>query len=205
MTNKSSLLLLIGGIGCALVLSSLVFTGKNAETDQNGASGEVEEAIPNLRAKAKLKEYDPQRAMELHRAIKTRGLKGMRAPKIAKAANQSGESRYDAYLLTALGMPALAGAPTQDTLGTQGPRVDLAHESGKWSAAMVDLDRDGSWDEKWSVSEGTVKRQVSTADNNTYDKEVHFIGGVWTLPPGSKVPKAAGAATKAASPAQTAN
>lgn len=192
MTHKSSLLLLVGGIGIALVLSWTVFPGTNAETEQNGLSSEVEPGVPSMRAPTKLSEYDPKRAMELHRAIKTRGLKGVPSPKKIDVDNAAGSAsnRYDAYLLTALGMPALAGAPTQDTLGKQAPRVDLEHEAGKWARASVDLDRDGVWDEKWSIANGTVKRQVSSADNSTFDKEVHFIGGVWTLPPGSNVPAA---------------
>ena len=204
MNNKTSLFLLVGGIGCALVLSWLVFPGESAEKEQSGLSSDVGEDTPSLRARTKLKEYDPKRAMELHRAIKTRGIKNMRAPGQTKATNNAGENRYDAYLITALGMPALASAPTQDTLGKEGPRVDLAHEGGKWVRATVDLDRDGTWDEKWSTLNGTVRRQVSTADNNTYDKEVHFIGGVWTLPPGSGLPAATSATQKTGMPAKTA-
>lgn len=190
MTNKTSLWVLVGGIGVALLGSWLLFPQTN---EQRGDSAQVDEASDErriVRAKSKLVDYDPRGALELQRAIKARGLRQFNAPKITPPAAQpeAKKARYDGYLLTALGMPALASAPSQDALGPAGPRVDLEHESGKWIRASVDLDRDGNWDEKWSVVQGVVQRKVSSQDNAAYDKEVHFLGGHWTLPPGAPFP-----------------
>lgn len=193
MANKTYLLLVVGGIGIALLTSWFVMPAAPAAVGSENAASDEKAQMAQLRVSSKLREYDPGRAMELHRAIKTRGLPAVNAPKISEAPAQpdAAKNRYDGYLLTALGMPALADAPTENALGREGPRVDLEHDAGKWARASVDLDRDGKWDEKWSIVQGTVRRSVSSRDDANYDKEVHFIGGVWTLPIGTPMPAAA--------------
>ncbi|MCE7869580.1 hypothetical protein DYH09_04280 [bacterium CPR1] len=52
--------------------------------------------------------------------------------------------------------------------------------------AELDLDRDGRWDEKWSHQNGSVKRQVSSADDDkTYDLELTLTDSGWVAAGGT--------------------
>lgn len=47
----------------------------------------------------------------------------------------------------------------------------------------LDLDRDGKWDEKWTVTSGAkgtgVKRHVAPADDESYSETYDLVRGVW--------------------------
>jgi hypothetical protein len=49
-----------------------------------------------------------------------------------------------------------------------------------WTRLKVDLDRDEKDDEKWTLANGQPdKRQVSTRDDEQYDREYRWRGGQW--------------------------
>ncbi|HBP18875.1 MAG TPA: hypothetical protein DEA08_13955 [Planctomycetes bacterium] len=55
---------------------------------------------------------------------------------------------------------------------------------GQVNRLKIDLDRDGKWDEKWTIEEGgaKVKRQVSSGDDDTlYDREYRLRGRKWAV------------------------
>jgi hypothetical protein len=60
---------------------------------------------------------------------------------------------------------------TKDATPNRPYKVNLYAEGGKYVRAKVDLDRNGKWDEKWSVEEKNgervYKRQVSPTDDDT--------------------------------------
>lgn len=52
--------------------------------------------------------------------------------------------------------------------------------SPTWTRLKIDLDRDNKDDEKWTLANGQPdKRQVSTQDDEQYDKEYRWQGGKW--------------------------
>ena len=52
--------------------------------------------------------------------------------------------------------------------------------SPTWTRLKIDLDRDDKDDEKWTLTNGQPdKRQVSTRDDEQYDKEYRWQGGKW--------------------------
>jgi hypothetical protein len=52
--------------------------------------------------------------------------------------------------------------------------------SSTWTRLKLDLDRDEKDDEKWTLSAGQPdKRQVSTRDDEQYDREYRWRGGQW--------------------------
>ena len=52
--------------------------------------------------------------------------------------------------------------------------------SPTWTRLKIDLDRDDKDDEKWTLNAGQPdKRQVSTRDDEQYDKEYRWQGGKW--------------------------
>lgn len=59
-------------------------------------------------------------------------------------------------------------------------RVDLARAAvgGLATAAKVDLDRDGRWDERWSMGD-VVTREVSPADDGRYTERYRWEEGDW--------------------------
>ena len=63
------------------------------------------------------------------------------------------------------------GDKAKDATPNRPYKVNLYAEGGKYVRAKVDLDRNGKWDEKWSVDdkngERVVKRQVSPSDDDT--------------------------------------
>jgi hypothetical protein len=64
-------------------------------------------------------------------------------------------------------------------------KVSLYQDAGHAHAnrVKVDLNRNEKWDEKWTVdldaSPRVVKREVSTADDETYDEEWRLDGETW--------------------------
>jgi hypothetical protein len=52
--------------------------------------------------------------------------------------------------------------------------------SPTWTRLKIDLDRDNRDDEKWTLSNGQMdKRQVSTRDDEQYDREYRWRNGKW--------------------------
>ncbi len=104
-----------------------------------------------------------------------------------------------AAILERLEQP-MSGAKVKDAFKGKSYKVNLYGSGGKVERIKLDLDRDNSWDEKWSletpgVLEG-LKRQISTADDNTsYDKELFYRGGVFRPKEGSEPAPSTGGET----------
>ena len=59
-------------------------------------------------------------------------------------------------------------------------RSDTAKGSSTWNRVKLDLDGDKRIDEKWNVrADGTIERQVSTADDDNYTETYRLEGGRW--------------------------
>ena len=74
---------------------------------------------------------------------------------------------YRSYLLRTLGKPANSDK-IKDALGHGLAKVNVYAEHGRWARAKVDLNRNDKWEEKWWVEDGSIMRQVSPADNESY-------------------------------------
>jgi hypothetical protein len=68
-------------------------------------------------------------------------------------------------------------APGRDLM-PNGPRVDLSAERGR-SVGRVDLDRDGKWDEVWSIELDEVRRYVSPLDDDQLTERYAWTNGAW--------------------------
>jgi len=71
-----------------------------------------------------------------------------------------------------------------DVLPDETFRFDVVQEpnSPTWGKARLDLDRDGKFDEKWTLGgDGSrpAKRRVSTHDDGHYDREDRWRDGRW--------------------------
>lgn len=103
----------------------------------------------------------------------------------------------------------MAGSKVKDAFKGRAYKVNLYGSGGKVERLKIDLDRDNSWDEKWScetpgVLEG-IKRQISTADDATvYDKELFYRGGVFRPKEGSEPAPSSGGGETAPSGGETA-
>ena len=64
---------------------------------------------------------------------------------------------------------------------SSGWKVNLYQDAGKKSVnrLKIDLDGDGKWDEKWTIEDDQVKRQVAPADDERYTEEWRLRGDVW--------------------------
>lgn len=77
-----------------------------------------------------------------------------------------------------------AGDKVKDATPNRPYKVNLYAEQGKYVRAKVDLNRNGKWDEKWSVDEKTgtrvYKRQVSPSDDDlNYPDKFKLRGKLW--------------------------
>ena len=104
-------------------------------------------------------------------------------------------SGWDARVAGLMGQPA-AGDKKKDALGPSGPKVNLYADEGAttWNRAKVDLDRDEKWDEKWTLKDGVIERQVAPNDDEQYTTTMIWSGGAWTSPGAANAATAATAA-----------
>ena len=75
-----------------------------------------------------------------------------------------------------------SGDKIKDALPREAYKVNVYRDgaSPTWNRLKVDYDRDEKWDEKWDLEDGRpAKKQISTADNDSYDKEYRWQGGQW--------------------------
>lgn len=64
-------------------------------------------------------------------------------------------------------------------------KINVYQDAGQPTAnrLKVDLDRDERWDEKWTFEPGGgVLRQVASADDEVYDRELRWDGSAWRGP-----------------------
>jgi len=92
-------------------------------------------------------------------------------------------SSWDATVASMMGKPA-EGDKKKDALGSRGPKVNLYAEDGSkvWNRAKVDLDRDEKWDEKWTLKDGVIERQIAPGDDEQYTKSMSWRNGKWESP-----------------------
>ena len=61
-------------------------------------------------------------------------------------------------------------------------RCDFTKGFTSWNRIKVDFDKDKNYDEKWSFREnGQIVKQISSADDETYDYEYILRGTTWEL------------------------
>ena len=86
----------------------------------------------------------------------------------------------DTKILEAIKRP-LSGDKGKDAVRSSGWKVNLYQDAGKKSVnrLKIDLDGDGKWDEKWTIEDDQVKRQVAPADDERYTEEWRLRGDVW--------------------------
>lgn len=83
------------------------------------------------------------------------------------------------------------GVSPGQNLMPDGPRVDLSEERNG-SLARVDLDRDGSWDEVWSIRLDEIVRYVSPQDDGELTDRYSWMNGEWVpLSTGPPIPAGA--------------
>ncbi|MCA9587610.1 MAG: hypothetical protein KC657_19925 [Myxococcales bacterium] len=61
-------------------------------------------------------------------------------------------------------------------------KVSIYKDAGhaKANRVKIDLDRNGKWDEKWTIEDdGTIKRQVAPRDDEDYTIEYRLRGETW--------------------------
>jgi hypothetical protein len=112
----------------------------------------------------------------------------------------------EAYLLSKLGRTA-GTDKIKDGLGAGSPKVNVYAEGGIWARAKVDLDRDEKWDEKWSLVDGVVQREVSPSDDDNYGAPQTWTDGAWVDPnaPAASPPEPLAAPLATPTPAGTDN
>lgn len=87
----------------------------------------------------------------------------------------------DREILARLGGP-IAGDRVKEAFPGRPYKVSLYKDDGhaKINRVKVDLDRDGKWDEKWTIEDdGTIKRQIAPADDEAYTVEMRLRGDHW--------------------------
>lgn len=95
----------------------------------------------------------------------------------------SGDLRpVDRDILTFLTQPA-TGNKVKDAFSNQPYKVSFYRDSGNtWNRLKIDLNRNGKWDEKWTLENGSLKkRQVSSLDNEQYDQQYRWRGARWEI------------------------
>lgn len=79
----------------------------------------------------------------------------------------------------------ISGDKVKDAFPSQSYKVNLYRDSGQSGVnrLKIDLDRDGKWDEKWTLSgsgaEREVKREVAPADDEKYTETYRLRAGAW--------------------------
>jgi hypothetical protein len=95
----------------------------------------------------------------------------------------SGDLRpVDRDILTYL-TQAAKGDKVKDAFSNQTYKVNFYRDSGStWSRLKIDLNRNGKWDEKWTLDNGRPdKREVASQDNEQYDQQYRWRGAHWEI------------------------
>jgi hypothetical protein len=97
--------------------------------------------------------------------------------------SNSGLRREDQMIIDLLNrQPKAASDKIKDAFPRESFKVNIYRDgSGStWTRLKIDLDRDNKDDEKWTLTNGQPdKRQVSTRDDEQYDREYRWRGGQW--------------------------
>jgi len=99
---------------------------------------------------------------------------------VAGATAPAGARDIDVMLLTYVGKD-LGTDKLKDVSAGKPWKMNVYQDAGKTTAnrVKVDLDRDEKWDEKFSFSDGEIKRQVAPADDEAYTLEYRWDGQAW--------------------------
>jgi hypothetical protein len=105
------------------------------------------------------------------------------APSSTPAPSDTGGlRRVDKMIVDYIGfMPAMTDKH-KDLFPRESFKVNIYRDgdSQTWTRVKIDLDRDNKDDEKWTLAgKQPDKRQVSTRDDEQYDREYRWQGGQW--------------------------
>lgn len=103
-------------------------------------------------------------------------------PQRPAAPASSASGRDQAVIAVLESKRTQSGDKIKDALPRESYKVNVYRDgaSPTWNRVKIDYDRDEKWDEKWDLEDGRpVKKQVSTADNDSYDREFRWQGGQW--------------------------
>lgn len=155
---------LVGGIG--LWAASCAFCTKRAP-DDNGARApqDVPTAMPS-----------PPTAVTAATAT----------PTVAASAPAGGSDRatlraMDREVLARIAGP-VPGGKIKDLFPGRPYKVSIYKDAGhaKANRVKIDLDRNGKWDEKWTLEDdGKIKRKVAPRDDENYTLEFRLRGDTW--------------------------
>ena len=84
--------------------------------------------------------------------------------------------------ILALVHAGISGDKVTDAFPKKPYKVNLFRDGGGAGVnrLKIDLDRDGKWDEKWTLGAGgRIKRQVSPADDESYTESYVLDGSAW--------------------------
>ena len=105
------------------------------------------------------------------------------SPRSTPAPSNTGLRREDQMIIDLLNKQTTAtGDKIKDAFPKERFKVNVYRDgsSSTWTRLKLDLDRDEKDDEKWTLSAGQPdKRQVSTRDDEQYDREYRWRGGQW--------------------------
>ena len=105
------------------------------------------------------------------------------APVAPQATPADTRRRVDQVVMDFLArQPAATGDKVKDAFPRESFKVNIYRDGGgpNWTRLKIDTDRDEKDDEKWTLSEGQPdRRQVSTRDDERYDREYRWRGGQW--------------------------
>jgi hypothetical protein len=69
----------------------------------------------------------------------------------------------------------------KDALPGRNYKVNLYRDAGfnRWNRVKIDLNRNNRWDEKWTIKDNVIIRQVSSRDDEVYDQKFVLTGNQW--------------------------
>ena len=75
----------------------------------------------------------------------------------------------------------LSGDKLKDATAGKPYKINVYRDSGEAmpNRLKIDLDRDEKWDEKWTVKDGSIQRDIAPADDERYTRTLWWAGGEW--------------------------
>ncbi len=105
------------------------------------------------------------------------------APSSTPTPSNTGLRREDQMIIDYLSRQSTATTDKiKDAFPRESFKVNIYRDGSgpTWTRLKLDLDRDNKDDEKWTLANGQPdKRQVSTRDDEQYDREYRWRGGQW--------------------------
>ncbi len=105
------------------------------------------------------------------------------APTATRSPSDAAPRSFDQAVVDFLTrQPGATGDKIKDAFPREYYKVNIYRDgnSPTWTRLKIDLDRDNKDDEKWTLANGQPdKRQISTRDDEQYDREYRWRGGQW--------------------------